>query len=106
SEVEGLGLRVLGVRNGWRVTKPVAAAVVAHASIGWLLALPALGAEILYFRSLDPRAQFAWSAAPPWVAILVLAAAPLAGMLGFETLAWLGWRRMKFANRDARQPKD
>jgi hypothetical protein len=35
---------------------------------------------------------------------LAWAAAPLAGLVGFELLAWLGWRRMKFANRTPRNP--
>lgn len=106
SKVEAVGLRVLGARNGWRMTKDVAAAVVAHASVGWLLALPVLVAEVVYFRSLDAAGAAAWTHAPLWREAAAWAAAPLAGLLGFELLAWLGWRKMKFANLPAENPEE
>jgi hypothetical protein len=104
SLVEGLGLRVLGRKNGWRITRDVSGAVVAHASIGWLLAAPVMAAEYAYFRSLSWPGALAWINAPWWWMALAWAAAPLAGLVGFELLAWLGWRRMKFANRTPRNP--
>lgn len=99
SLIEGLGLRVLGARHGWRVTRHTSGAIVAHASIGWLLAVPVMAAEYVYFRSLSWQGAMAWVYAPWWWMALAYAAGPLAGLVGFEFLAWLGWRRMKFANR-------
>jgi hypothetical protein len=105
SKVEALGLRVLGARNGWRMTKDVAAAVVAHASVGWLLAIVAVVAEIIYFNVAPPNAlMLAYT--PLWMEALIWGVAPLAGLFGFELLAWMGWRRMKFANRAAPHPKN
>lgn len=106
SKIEGLGLRVLGARNRWRITKPVANAIVAHASIGWLLAIPALVAEIVYFHRIDSPGALAWLSAPWWWEALVWAFAPLAGLVGFEFLAWMGWRQMKFANSSPQNPKE
>jgi hypothetical protein len=104
SLIEGLGLRVLGARNKWRITKEVSGAIIAHASIGWLLGVPVLLAEIVYFRTMDPMGALGWAFADWWWEALAWAAAPLAGLVGFELLAWLGWRRMKFANRAPRNP--
>ncbi len=104
SLIEGLGLRMLGARNKWRTTKEVSGAIIAHASIGWLLGVPVLVAEVVYFRTMDPMGALGWAFADWWWQALVWAAAPLAGLLGFEVLAWLGWRRMKFANRTPRIP--
>lgn len=99
SKIEALGLRVLGARNGWRITKDVANAIIAHASIGWLLALPALVAEAAYFYSIDSANALVLAYIPWWQDALIWAFAPLIGLFGFELLAWLGWRKMKFANR-------
>ncbi len=98
---EGLGLRVLGARNNWRTTGAVSGAIIAHASIGWLLAVPVLLAQIVCFRTMSPMSAFGWAW---WQLAVVWGAAPLAGLVGFELLAWLGWRRMKFANRTVRNP--
>jgi hypothetical protein len=106
SKIEALGLRVLGARNGWRTTKEVSNAIVAHASIGWLLSFPALVAEIIYFRTINFPTALAWISAPWWWEALAWAFAPLVGLFGFELLAWLGWRKMKFANRATQDPKE
>lgn len=106
SLIEGLGLRVLGARHGWRITRETSGAIVAHASIGWLLAAPVMAAEYVYFRSLSSPGALAWVNAPWWWMALAYAAGPLAGLVGFEALAWLGWRKMKFANRAAAEPKE
>lgn len=103
THAEGIGLRVLGARNKWRTTGAVSGAIIAHASIGWLLAVPVLLAQIVYFRTMPPMSAFGWTW---WSLAVAWAVAPLAGLVGFELLAWLGWRRMKFANRMASNPKD
>lgn len=105
SKIEAVGLRVLGARNNWRITRDVSQAIIAHASIGWLLAVPAVIAEIAYFH-VDPPNALVLVYAPWWVEALIWGFAPLVGIFGFEFLAWLGWRRMKFANRAAGNPEE
>jgi hypothetical protein len=88
-----------GRRRGWRVTPTVAWAVCGHASVGWVVA-GCLVAAGLHAASLAARGR---PAGPALLARdIVIAWAPLAGffagMLVFETLVYLGVRRLRFAN--------
>lgn len=99
--VEERGLVLLGRRRGWRVTPTVARVVCAHASIGWAAAV-ALGAAGVLARDL-PGVQWLGYApwlgpAGPWVRDGLWAIGFVAGMLVFETLAYVGFVRMRFAN--------
>lgn len=96
SAIEALGLRMLGWRRGWRVTHAHSWTIVGHASVGWMLAAPCLALSLVaayaVFRSNWPDG---WSTAT----LLVLAiAAVLVPLLAFETLVYLGFRAMRFAN--------
>lgn len=82
--IEINGIRFFGRNHRWRITKEVAHAVCAHATPGWFV-----GTIPLLVFLLDRREYvFGW----------YLLAAAGAGLLGFETLVYIGMRRMKFAN--------
>jgi len=100
--IEELGVRYFGNRRGWRVTRPVARAVCAHASIGWVVggilhALTPLARTPMWalLDRLPPRAAIE-------VATYFLLAWPFfsffIGMLIFETLVYLGIRQCRYAN--------
>lgn len=101
--VEARGIRVFGTRAGGRVTRAVAWTVVAHASVGWivaaLLVAPARlvvqhGKTYWWDYDLIP----AW--ADPVVRTAVLLLGLVLGLLAFEVLTYVGVRRCRFANRE------
>lgn len=104
--IERRGVVFFGKRRGWRVTPAVAWTVCAHAAFGWILAAAfvALGLHLSAFlatgrptgNALLPR-DIAISWAP--------LAGFFAGMLVFETLVYVGVRRMRFANPPAPGPR-
>ncbi|TVQ62460.1 MAG: hypothetical protein EA379_05155 [Phycisphaerales bacterium] len=114
SMIEALGIRFIGRRRGWRTTDEVALVVVAHASVGWLaapatilLGLGCLGlmtAISFIFPMFIPPMFIGWYADLGIVylvfAMLLVLGHPLIGLLAFETLVFIGWRRMRFANRE------
>ncbi|MFU8828587.1 MAG: hypothetical protein ACNA8P_04035 [Phycisphaerales bacterium] len=105
SGIEYSGLRVFGKRNGWRVTHGVAAAVVGHASVGWLvgLVLGAVGYQAgvsaggrgivlpVALQTLAGVSRIGWGVVLGVVGFGV-------GMMVFEVLVYLGVRRCRFAN--------
>jgi hypothetical protein len=91
--IESCGLRFIGGRRGFRVSRNTAATVCSHASagwfagsIGWLLGWVVVSAGIVH-ESLVP------------LGLVMAACGLLLGLLAFETLAYLGLRRCRFANR-------
>lgn len=85
--IEAVGIRTFGARRGWRVSWPVAWTVVGHASGAWLLC-PILLTLIWAPERLMPLEMQ-----------LMLGVAALAlPLLAFETLVYLGFRAMRFAN--------
>ncbi|MAY74939.1 MAG: hypothetical protein CMJ31_09555 [Phycisphaerae bacterium] len=101
--IEERGLRLLASRRRWRLTPVAAHAVVAHGAAGWVMAAVFIAVCIPLATY---RAEIRWY---PFVALgrtlhppIILAAGVL-GMIGgflfFETFAWLGLRRLKYANR-------
>jgi hypothetical protein len=82
--IEIHGIRFFGRNHRWRITRDVAHAVCAHATPGWFA-----GAVPLLVFLLDRR---------EYVLGWYLLAAGGVGLLGFETLVYIGMRRMKFAN--------
>ena len=105
--VESLGLRFWGRAHGSRVNKDVAWAVCGHASAGWTLGavvsvIAWLAAGLLGFGPRVASIQMG-----PWMAVsgVTLAGALLVGavtgLMTFEILAYLGVRRMRFANHAA-----
>ncbi len=96
--VEFCGIRFFGRQRGWRITRRVAAAVCAHACVGWVLGAFGMVAVSLVYTS-----NWAVSASP--VARLLVTWRPLmlvlpffAGLLTFETLVYIGVRRCRYAN--------
>jgi len=110
--VETLGIRFWGRVHGFRVTRAVAWSVCGHASYGWV-AGGALAGAAWVVGQLDA----AGSGYTVFGAGRVVVAAPVAqlgllvlsavlGMLLFETLTYLGVRRMRYANQAAASPVD
>lgn len=107
--IEERGLRFFGRRQGFRITPAIARSVCAHASIGWALGA-ILGAFItvalwlvLYWPvGLATRLAPHYTSRPPptWGAdALGLAFGAGAALLWFETLAYIGMRKCRYANR-------
>lgn len=103
SLIEFIGIRFFGARRGWRVDAPVAACVVAHASVGWL------ACGVLVASAWQISNALVWSGrvgvyaitspTPVQTNVVALAAALLLGIIAYESLVFFGERRMKFANR-------
>lgn len=92
--VEQRGLTLLAKRHGFRVDRTAAATICDHGSVGWVLSsigifVFGITLVILDTTSKRPMGFLAWSLVP---------AAALPGFLFFEVFAWLGLRRLKFAN--------
>jgi hypothetical protein len=126
--IEARGIRFFGSRSGWRVNHGVAWAVCGHASYGWLVAgglvavlwvllehtgaLGLVGGLWDWIISLVPGAPSPGSTRSTRSMELsylsVLASGFIIGMLAFETLVYIGVRRLKFANTlpEGPLPKD
>lgn len=99
SALERRGLRFFGARRGWRITRPVAASVVAHAALGWVLAAALTAAGLLAVAlNLHPRPALVFALWPIPDALLPPAAGFLLGMLAFELLVYLGIRQCRHTN--------
>ncbi len=100
--IEERGTRFFGRRRGWRITPAIARAICAHAAVGWVLAglLGIFGGVIGIVLESVMRTK-ALGALRPFVILSpqwMPPAGVLAGMLVFETLSYIGMRRMRFAN--------
>ncbi len=100
SRIETWGICFFGARRGWRTTRAVATTVVGHASVGWMagpiIALPfALLAAIVWRLPADWPF---WNALT-WVVSIGALAQFVVPLLLFETFVYIGFRRMRFANR-------
>lgn len=105
--IERWGLRLIAARRGWRVSRGAAQAIVGHAGLAWPVAT-GLGALTAWLGpsvldeigracrgvGLDLGPGFGLTVQPWAFAALGF----LVGMLWFETLVWIGLRRMRFAN--------
>lgn len=102
SLIEWLGIQLFARRRHWRVTGEVAWSVVAHASVGWLLGPIAALVALLIASEIRWNGWGAWRGGPPhggvsYIALIFAVGAPI-GLLAFETLVYLGFRAMRFAN--------
>jgi hypothetical protein len=112
--LEARGLRFFSARRGWRVDDAVAWTVCAHASFAWWPATTGMGLALVFNGVLQPWVSGAIlntvvGILPPGmfglaVLITVGLAGFAAGMLAFETLAYLGARALRYANRSASVP--
>jgi hypothetical protein len=104
--VEAGGIRFWGRVHGFRVSRGVAWSICGHASVGWLLggAIAAVGWVVGQAISETDYRVFGSGrlvALAPVAAPVLIAVGGAAGLLIFETLTYLGVRRMRFANPPA-----
>ncbi len=112
TRIEGMGLRFLGSRRKLRVTKLIAACICARGCAGWLAGaclahVPLWIAAIVWitYSGIEDHGSYSSPTLPSWAwpvvefSPLLASAAMLSGFLFFETFAWLGLRRLKYANR-------
>lgn len=95
TEVESRGLEVISRQRGSRITPAIARRVCDHGGVGWVVcggtvAVIGLGSTAWHTSTGDML--------PGWVYWFGLAVFGF-GFLFFETFAWLGLRRLKYANR-------
>lgn len=103
SRVERLGIQFFGRQRGWRVADGVAKAVIGHASVGWLVIPAVFNVAVLVRAGIWVWAKTTgrWARPPLMIDVYLLVAfgvGALAGLLAFETLVYIGVRRMRFAN--------
>jgi hypothetical protein len=101
--IEWRGLQVISRTRGFRTTPALAHAITAHGAVGWVVAgmgltlmiLGPLGSMLTYrVRGVDT------TTGRLGVTVFVFGFLWIAfGFLFFETFAWLGLRRLKYANR-------
>ena len=100
SYIEAAGLWFFSRRHGWSISPQRAERIVAYASIGWLpaAALVATAAPALTGPFADTLGQQLLGGPHPLLRpLLLLTLLGLVG-LGFETLAWVGVRQLRYAN--------
>lgn len=106
SHMEARGLRILAWQRGWRFGPRLALAVVAHGGTGWVVAAIFAGpGSAMAFAAWDRRWSFEvlgqWVNAPVAFSVIAFGGAVL-GFLSFETFAWFGLRKCRFANTPRR----
>lgn len=94
--VEELGIRFFGRRRGWRISKYVSTSVVAHASIAWSLSGVGVGVVWGLYAFGHLRVWNVYGPISSYVLFIFLAFLP--GLLWFETLVWIGMRKLRYAN--------
>lgn len=101
--VEEIGLRIIGRTRGFRIDKHAATAICAHACAGWVAGGALMIAGAVIGASLSAAAQRRDGGMLVDLLLHAHLALPLAafavGLLWFETLCWLGMRRLRYANR-------
>ncbi len=102
---ESLGLRVIARQRGFRIDRASARAITAHGAVGWVMLSTGLTLSFLYIALLtrmrtgaSPSLDLQLLTMLRWVWVMILISL-LLGFLFFETFAYLGLRRCKFANR-------
>jgi len=121
--IESFGLRFIGRRKRFRVSPSLSNAITSHACAGWVLgsilfgsglfiglvvfeySTPSISLSSSDFKSFDELIQTAQNVqvppAPRWAEALLIGLpwfGFLLGFLFFETFAYLGLRRCKYAN--------
>ena len=118
--IESRGLTIISRTRGFRVDTPLASSITSHGCVGWLLSallffiLFPSGTAIIesarpslleYYEGRVLAGVWNELPVPPapdwalWVDRALWGTGLLAGFLFFETFAWLGLRRCKYANR-------
>lgn len=95
--IEAVGLSFIASRRNWRVPRRLARSICAHASLGWCITVPVMGFLALAETGIGVLIPKTLAMLPYW---WPLGFGLLAGMLYFQTLAYLGVRACKYANAD------
>lgn len=104
SSVEYLGIRFLGRRHGFRITREVALTVCGHATFAWVLA----GALVGLTGQIVQRVPALWNGSMGLAggfnrgvltAGSITLAAGLAGVTMYSVMCGIGYRAMRYANR-------
>jgi len=95
TEVETRGLELISRQGGYRITPAIARRVCDHGGVGWAVcggtvAVIGLGSTAWHTRTGDMLPAWVY-----WSGLGLIAS----GFLFFEIFAWLGLRRLKYANR-------
>ncbi|MBO6738875.1 MAG: hypothetical protein JJ916_03355 [Phycisphaerales bacterium] len=117
--IELSGLIVISRSRGFRITEPIADNIVSHGSVGWVWCGAFIALSLYcYGQSMMPSEEL--FRLPPWNAqpnisgygladhygfmSLIFLLMSIPGFLFFETFAYLGLRRCKYANRVRPEP--
>jgi len=100
TRIEGRGLVFFSRRRGTRVTPALARTIVGHGTLAWLLVGAGALAALPLLWSGQAELALAGFRTPGLARPLAIAGGVLAllGFLAFETTAWLGLRRCRYAN--------
>jgi hypothetical protein len=95
TEIEARGLELISRQRGFRITPAIARRVCDHGGVGWAVcggtvAVIGLGSTAWHTRTGGMLPAWGY-----WSGLGLIAF----GFLFFETFAWLGLRRLKYANR-------
>lgn len=106
--IEWAGIQFFARRRGARLCPLAAWQVVAHASIGWVIAAASVLLALLLwlnisFFSFFPRLAAALGTSD-WATAAIPGAGAVVGLLIFETLVAIGVHRCRFANRPRSAP--
>tara|TARA_R110000744_G_scaffold367131_1_gene476488 strand:+ start:351 stop:1169 length:819 start_codon:yes stop_codon:yes gene_type:complete len=119
--IELTGLKVISKSRGFRITEPVAYQIVNHGSVGWVwcgtfiaLSFYCLVQSGMHNTNWNEYPPLPWSQRPFVTGYtlsiyyknlsLILFLLSLVGFIFFETFAYLGLRRCKYANRTRPNP--
>lgn len=102
--VETKGLRVIGRTRGFRVTPAIAATITAHGAVGWVIAgtgvaIGVLGPFTAHLINSTAGTVDGFVGRLGALSVVLGLLLTVFGFLFFETFAWLGIRRLRYANR-------
>lgn len=108
SSIEARGIQVIGKTRGFRLTSPIAWAIVGHGSVGWLFAGLSIGfgmaTKAVAYNIETISDDYALADNYRMFGNIVMVIGVFTGFLFFETFAYLGLRRCKYANRSRPNP--
>jgi hypothetical protein len=110
--IESRGLQFISRHRGTRITRAISSSICGRGSLGWLFGavlshVPIWLAAVIWVSSSGTidNGEYrsptlpGWAWTPVELSPLLAFAATVVGFLFFETFAWLGLRRLKYANR-------
>jgi predicted RNA-binding Zn-ribbon protein involved in translation (DUF1610 family) len=108
SAIEAKGLQVIGRARGFRISPSIAWVIVGHGAVGWLIVGLSVGVgtatRAVAFNIEQMTDNYALADDYRLFGNIAMVIGILAGFLFFETFAYLGLRRCKFANRPRPNP--